>query len=105
MTNNRGPDRRLHRRLPVNSEFVGRELSPVGLPRSTRKTIRGRVEDISPGGLRIQTSQPLTVSLPIRCELPFPNTPVTVPVIVKVQWTQRISSKSHRYKSGLQFLI
>ena len=105
MTYNQGPDRRRHQRLPVKGEIVGLELSLLGLPQTKKKTIRCRVEDISPGGLCVRTSRPLTVSFPIRCELPFPNTPVAVPVIVKVQWTQRISSEHHSYRSGLQFLV
>ena len=105
MVNDPGPEKRRHQRLPVSSEIIGHELSLLGLPEETKKIVRGRVEDISQGGICVQTSHPLTVSFPIRGELAFPATPVAVPVILKVQWTQKISPKDHRYRSGLQFLL
>ena len=105
MPRKRSLERRIHERFTVESEIRGHELRLLGFPEKRKKTIRGLVEDISSGGLCVRTSAPLTVSFPIRCELPFSKVPVSVPLILKVRWTQKTSPKAQQYRSGLQFLV
>jgi hypothetical protein len=96
-------EKRRHPRLPVHTEIVGREFLLLESPQRVNETVRGRVEDVSEGGLCISTNRPLTVSFPIRCELPFADSPVPVPTLMKVQWTREISPQLHH--SGLRFLV
>ena len=98
-------ERRRHVRLPVRSEIVGQELPLLGLAGENETAIHGQVEDMSRGGLCIETGRPLRVSFPVRCELPFPGCRVPVPIVVKVQWSRELSPGSSRYRSGLQFLL
>jgi hypothetical protein len=97
-------ERRRHVRLPVRSEIVGHELPLLGAGED-ETPIEGHVEDMSRGGLCIETARPLRVSFPVRCELPFPGSHVPVPIVLKVQWSRQLSPGSSRYRSGLQFLL
>jgi len=99
-------DRRSSPRLPVtNSEIIGNEFSLFESPEGNRGAIRGLIEDVSEGGVCIRTSEPLNVSFPIRCHLPFAGSQVPVPTLMKVQWSQQISADTPRYRSGLRFLV
>ena len=102
----KGSERRRHPRLPVkNSEVVGWRFSLLGSVDEAKGRIRGRIEDVSEGGLCIRSSQPLTVSFPIKCNLSLAGSPVSVPTILKVQWTKKTAAEIRRYRSGLSFLV
>ncbi len=80
-------------------------LSPwVGLPSSQGRALHGQVRNISPGGLCLVTSQPVKPSRLIRCEIKFPEVPVTIPTLAQVRWTRKNSGK-RTYLAGLQFVL
>ena len=96
-------DRRQYPRYPLENEFIGRELSLLGVTEDNKHLIQAHVEDISEGGICVQTSKPLTLTNPVQCKIPLAKIPVAVPVIMRVQWSHQVST-GLTYRSGLQFL-
>jgi len=96
-------DRRQYPRYPLESDFIGRELSLVGVTEENKLLIRAHVEDISEGGLCVLTSKPLTLANPVQCKIPLATIPVALPVIMRVQWSHQDSTGSS-FRNGLQFL-
>src|SRR5688500_3999404 len=96
-------DRRQYPRYPLETDFIGRELSLVGVTEDSRLLIRAHVEDISEGGICVLTSKPLTLTIPVQCKIPLAKIPVALPVIMRVQWSHRVSTGSN-FRNGLQFL-
>jgi c-di-GMP-binding flagellar brake protein YcgR len=84
--------------------FRGRELSVAGTFRGSGRVIRGKVHDISSGGLSLVTGQAVKKSRLIRGEIQLPDTAVNVPLLLQVRWI-RGSQKGSQYRIGLQFLL
>jgi len=94
-------DRRQNPRHPISSIFDGKELPITG---TSNQKIRGRLHDISTGGICLMTNRPVKVSGLIRGSFVLSGAPVGVPSLMRVCWVQR-HSKGARYRVGMQFLL
>jgi len=97
-------ERRRHRRYSLAAEVKGSLLSNIGIPLKGQETLKGRVRDVSAGGLCVLSSRPVGASNVVRCELGLPSVPVRIPALMQVRWARETPSKG-KYHIGLQFLI
>lgn len=101
----RSSERRQHARFPQALEVIARSMSPVGSAFPTPREIRGRVQNLSEGGVCIMTSQALPVSSFVCCEISMPDIPVAIPALMQVRWTAKKGRDSHNhYMHGLNFI-
>jgi c-di-GMP-binding flagellar brake protein YcgR len=83
----------------------GRKLTSLGISRKEPKTaIRGRIQNISQGGVCLLSNRSIPDSSLLRCEIAVSGTRTAIPTLMQVRWTQR-NSTSGRSKVGLQFLL
>lgn len=99
-----GVEKRGHPRYRLTREVRARELSLLGSPKIRTGWLRGRIQNISRGGLCLLTHQGMKVSRLCLCEIRFPKIPVSIPTLLQVRWTQK-SAKGASYRAGLQFLL
>ena len=104
MSKQRDEERRHDARYPLTLELRAAELSHLGVPKKRKGAIRGRIEDISSGGLCLLTDRLIKVSSLVRAETLFSDIPVGIPTLLRVQWTQK-NARKQRYRIGLRFLI
>jgi PilZ domain len=97
-------ERRRGWRYMVTTKFVGRELSSSGTSATSKAIIRGQIQNISAGGLRMITNQAIKKFALIRGEVSLHNLPVGVPSIMEVRWTRRLAGGA-RYELGLRFVL
>ena len=83
----------------------GRKLASLGISQKEPKTaIRGRIQNISHGGLCLLSNRSIPVSSLLHCEIVVSGTRVAIPTLMQVRWTER-NPTSGRTKIGLQFLL
>jgi len=104
MKRDRGRESRAHGRFPFAAQFKASQLSPAGTPRARPGMLRGETENISTGGVCVRTDRPLKSSHLVRCELRLPGVPVRIPLLARVQWTEKRST-ARQYLNGLQFVV
>ena len=97
-------EKRQNQRHAISRQVRWAEISPVGTPGETARTIRGELQDISSGGVCLLTSHPLEESCLVRGSIPLAEVPVSLPSLMRVCWVQRVP-KGARYRVGLQFLL
>ena len=97
-------ERRHHLRYVVPSKVSGRQLSPLGFPKTRHRVIQGRIRNTSAGGLCLLTNDLMKVSYLLQCELSIPKNPAAIPALMQVRWVRK-NAKGSRYKVGLQFLL
>lgn len=86
-------------------ELRGRQLALLGLAQREAKTgIRGRIQNISQGGVCVLGNRSILASSLIRCEIVVSGTHAAIPTLMQVRWTERTSTNGG-YKIGLQFLL
>jgi hypothetical protein len=68
------------------------------------RVVRGHIRNISAGGLCLLINRPAKESYVLRCELPLPGIPASIPTLMQVRWSRQAPGK-HCYLIGLQFLI
>jgi PilZ domain len=96
--------RRRHARFPCSLELLGSKLALLGArPGEPKRTIRGRTQNISYGGVCLLNKQSIPASSLVRCEIQIPGKRVAIPTLMRVAWTQRTPRGKH--KIGLQFLL
>ena len=100
------PEKRHHRRHLVRLPYrvTATQLSPLGLAGETKRPLRGRIQDISAGGLSVQTSQSVKTPQFVRCEIALSDVPVAIPTLMRVRWYQK-DPAGVRHRAGLQFLL
>jgi c-di-GMP-binding flagellar brake protein YcgR len=99
-----GVERRQNPRHPISSAFQGQELGGAGAANTPRRSIRGKLQDISAGGLCLRTNQHVKVAQLVRASIVPADVPVGVPSLMRVCWVRRLN-KAPRYRIGLQFLL
>jgi len=83
----------------------GRKLASLGISRKEPKTaIRGRIQNISQGGVCLLSNRSIPVSSLVRCEIVVSGTRTAIPTLMQVRWAER-NSTIGRSKIGLQFLL
>jgi PilZ domain len=103
MKGQRFRERRIHPRHPTTGLFQGKEL-PTYNAQKRLITVRGRLRDLSEGGVCLITDQPLERSHLVRGELHFENLPVPIPTLMLVRWTEKHAERQE-YASGLRFVF
>jgi hypothetical protein len=78
-------------------------LPPAHKGRDSQKEIRGRIQNVSDGGICIMTSSALTVSSFVCCELSMLEVPVTIPTLMQVRWSAR-RGNANEHITGLRFV-
>ena len=82
----------------------GRKLASLGISRKEPKTaIRGRIQNISQGGVCLLNNKSIPASSLVRCEIEIPGNRIGIPTLMQVAWTQRTPTGT--YEIGLQFLL
>jgi len=79
-------------------------LSRVAAPEEPSVSLEGATENVGNGGVCFFTDRPLPLNSVLRCELTVADTPVDIPTLMQVRWSQRLEGKGS-YKLGLQFLL
>jgi hypothetical protein len=96
--------KRRHPRYSLTATAKGREITLMGVTKEVKGAVRGRIRNISAGGLCFETAQPLRVSSLVRCEIPLAKVPVAVPTLLQVRWA-RPDHGEYNYRIGLQFVL
>jgi hypothetical protein len=101
-------EKRRDPRVPVAWELRGKSLRPLDpASRAELKAgvdLRGRIADISAGGLCLLTDDDADGTGPVRCEIVVPELGVGIPTLVQVRWTHR-DTVNRTNRVGLQFLV
>src|ERR1700676_2622008 len=97
-------DRRRSRRIPSTMEFRGWRLAPWASESKRRRTVRGRIENISSGGISVLSSQSLPVTSLVRCEISFSKAASAIPTLMQVRWNVKQAS-GLEHKMGLQYIL
>ena len=95
---------RLGLRFPCSLDLQGSKLASLGI-QEPEAVIRGRIENISQGGICLLSSQRIPASSLVRCEIEVSMTRAAIPTLMHVRWAERTSAARGRYKMGLQFLL
>jgi hypothetical protein len=99
------PNRRRYPRFPHPIKLFATELPQPGSFTQRKITIRGRIENISRGGICVLSDRSIPNSALIRCEFLVPEVPIPVPTLMQVRWTRKQDSRDGGYVSGLHFLL
>lgn len=97
-------DRRQHTRFPQVIEVHARTLPPVRASHTASREVRGRIQNVSTGGLCIMSSRPLPLATFVCCEIAMADVPVSIPTFMEVRWTAKQGNKAGHYINGLRFL-
>ena len=100
-------ERRDHPRYTNDHELSGREFKSfeyTNLEYKVDPVFQACAENISAGGLCIVSDQPILQSSLVCCQIRVSEIPVAVPVLMRVQWVQKIS-KGRKFRVGLKFLL
>lgn len=97
-------DRRHDPRFPQTLDLTVQPLPELG---SSRKTtaIRGRIQNISAGGVCLITSRPIEKFSVLRCEITIGDVPLKIATLMQVRWTKKQNMQPEGYLSGLEFLL
>ena len=98
-------DRRQYPRFPQLLELQAREVQPLGSEVEREKSVVGRVQNVSKGGLCLVSPQPMARSGLLRCEIGVLEIPVSIPTLMQIRWTRKQSLQTETYVTGLQFLL
>ncbi len=67
--------------------------------------IRGRIQNISAGGICLITSRPIEKFSVLRCEITIGDVPLKIATLMQVRWTRKQNMHPEGYLSGLEFLL
>jgi hypothetical protein len=81
-----------------------RKLPLVFSPLEPLWTVRGRLQNLSRGGLCIFTNESLNGTTVMVCELLVPELPVPIPVLTNVRWSEPRGGTDEGHLYGLQFV-
>lgn len=96
-------ERRKYPRHATTCLFQGKELPFYSAPKLLI-SVRGRLKDLSKGGVCLISNQPLKASHLVHCDLLFENLPVAIPTLMLVRWTEKHADRQE-YANGLQFVF
>ena len=98
-------ERRKYPRFPQVLEIEVEPVPPFDSPEAPRKSILGRAQNMSKGGICFLSQLPISQSSLLRCEMSAADVPVPIPTLLFVRWTKRPNVRGKSYLSGLQFLF
>ena len=99
-----GPERRQFPRYPQILDIQAQPLPRLDARPQLTHVVRGRMQNLSRGGLCLLTDDHLPARAVILCELAFPDLPVRVPALMKVCWTEKPGANGDGQLAGLQFV-
>jgi hypothetical protein len=99
-------DRRRELRFPQSLEMTVQALPELGSDRKLKIVpLRGRIQNISEGGVCLITSRPIERFSVLRCEFTIGDVPLKVATLMEVRWTRKQDLDPEVYLSGLEFLL
>ena len=99
------PEQRHQQRFPHSAELRAKKLVSLGTPRGKAwAVIRGRIQNISEGGVCLLSKGSIPEPALVRCEIAVPGTRAVIPTVMQVRWNRR-TSLTDGYKIGLQFIV
>ena len=99
-------DRRHDPRFPQSLELTVHALPELGSRQKLKTTaIRGRIQNISAGGVCLITSRPIEKFSVLRCEITIGDVPLKIATLMQVRWTRKQVMQPEGYISGLEFLL
>jgi hypothetical protein len=81
-----------------------RKLALAFSPEEPLRTVRGRLQNLSRGGLCILTSESLNGATVVVCEIMVPELPVPIPVLANVRWSEPRNGGNESHLYGFQFV-
>jgi len=97
-------ERRQFTRYPHMLDVNARELTRLPDPGPGR-TVRGRIQNLSRGGLCILSEEPIATASLVLCEIVLPEMPVSIPALLNVRWSEKREIARDSYLCGLQFVF
>jgi hypothetical protein len=97
-------ERRRTPRFPWVVEIKGSVLSVDEISKDSPESLKGVTKDIGAGGVAILTDQALPANAVLRCEFAVSGSPVVIPTLMQVRWSERVEGE-RRCKLGLRFLL
>jgi len=97
-------ERRDFPRFPFTLDVDLRMLAPAVSTTEPVKSVRGRTQNLSRGGLCILSEESLEGATVVICELSVPDLPVPIPILTNVRWSEYRNEGRNCYLYGLQFL-
>ena len=92
-------------RSPLDAEITGvflDQLNPtVDQP---RLLLRGRVENISRGGVGVLSDEQAPAEGVVRCEIAISGSVGHIPTLLRARWCDRVEGQGN-YRLGLEFLL
>jgi hypothetical protein len=67
--------------------------------------LRGRIHNISEGGICLITARPIEKFSVLRCEITVGEVPLRVATLMQVRWTRKQEMEPEGFLSGLEFLL
>ncbi|MGA9243359.1 MAG: PilZ domain-containing protein [Silvibacterium sp.] len=99
-------DRRHDPRFPQSLELTVQPLPELGSSRKLKTpAIRGRIQNISAGGVCLITGRPIEKFSVLRCEITMGDVPLKIATLMQVRWTKKQNMQPEGYLSGLEFLL
>ena len=97
-------ERRKCPRFPHVLEMQARELPQLGDDKRAG-ALRGRVQNLSRGGVCVLSNRRLERHSLVVCEIALPDLPLLIPTVMQVRWDQKREVEGENYLVGLQFLF
>lgn len=99
-------ERRREARFPQSLELTVQPLPELGSSRKLRVVpLRGRIHNISEGGICLITARPIEKFSVLRCEITVGDVPLRVATLMQVRWTKKQDMEPEGFLSGLEFLL
>jgi hypothetical protein len=86
-------------------KLLATELPQSGASAQRKTIIKGRIENISRGGICVLSDRSIPDSALVRCEFLVSEAPLPVPTLMQVRWTRKRNSREGGYITGLHFLL
>jgi hypothetical protein len=102
MTPSAIPEQRGSSRVRFSSVLKVKQLPPLGHSQAQKRSLEGKIQDISAGGICIIAKQRLKVAQILHCELKIPTVSISIPTLMQVRW---ILPRNQQFRIGLQFLL
>jgi len=97
-------ERRGFPRFPFLLDVNLRTLLSAVNPQHPVKSVHGRLQNLSQGGLCILCDESLDATAVVVCEINVPELPVPIPVLANVRWNENRNEGEKCHIYGLQFL-
>ena len=69
-----------------------------------RLLLRGKVENISRGGVGVLSDEEAPAEGVVRCEIAIPGSLGHIPTLLRARWSDRVEGHG-KYRMGLEFLL